>query len=262
MPVLKNPYKLKMAKANRAPGGTGELILAQESSTNPFEEDLEENSGDSVLGDQNPFLEEAAEEGGGFERDLINGSLDRRRVTLEKLVGLSPFRLGKGKKGAGKEKAPAGDKGPDRRSFLGLGALEKRKARRCSEDFSLLQRLNGRRRESPGGPESCPAERDGAPDAGKRMNFLKLSLGGRARRASLVDKPSPPEAPEPVLAAQEVETVTKAQEPLSGEPARGRGNRALRSPSVLQLGGPATRGDVGEAVPTYIPGRQPARWSH
>ncbi|XP_030400469.1 exocyst complex component 3-like protein 2 isoform X1 [Gopherus evgoodei] len=215
MPVLKNPYKLKMAKANRAPGGTGELILAQESSTNPFEEDLEENLGDSVLGDQNPFLEEAEEEGGGFERDLFNGRLDQRRVTLEKLVGLSPFRLGKGKKGAGKEKAPAGDREPDRRSFLGLRALEKRKARRSSEDFSLLQLLNGRRRESPGGPESSPAEREGVPDAGKRMSFLKLGLGGRVRRASLVDKPSPPEAPEPALPAQEVETVAKTQEPLS-----------------------------------------------
>uniref|UniRef100_A0A8C3HBB2 Exocyst complex component 3 like 2 n=1 Tax=Chrysemys picta bellii TaxID=8478 RepID=A0A8C3HBB2_CHRPI len=192
MPVLKNPYKLKMATANRAPGGTGELILAQESSTNPFEEDLEENSGDSVLGD-----------------------LDRRRATREKLAGLSPFRLGKGKKGAGKEKAPAGDKGPDRRPFLGLGSLEKRKVRRCSEDFRLLQLLNGRRRESQGGPESSPAEREGVPDAGKRMNFLKLGLGGRARRASLVDKPSPTEAPEPALAAQEVETDAKAQEPLS-----------------------------------------------
>ncbi|XP_032653924.1 exocyst complex component 3-like protein 2 [Chelonoidis abingdonii] len=215
MPVLKNPCKLKLAKANRAPGGTGELILAQESSTNPFEEDLEENSGDSVLDDQNRFLEEAEEEGGGFERDLFNGSLDQRRVTLEKLVGLSPFRLGKGKKGVGKEKAPDGDKGPDRRSFLGLRALENRKARRSSEDFSLLQRLNGRRRESPGGPESSLAEREGVPDAGKRMHFLKLGLGGRVRRASLVDKPSPPQAPEPALAAQEVETVTKTQEPLS-----------------------------------------------
>ncbi|XP_053866060.1 exocyst complex component 3-like protein 2 [Malaclemys terrapin pileata] len=215
MPVLKNPYKLKMATANRAPGGTGELILAQESSTNPFEEDLEENSGDSVLGEQNPFLEEAEEEDGGFERDLVNGSLDRRRVTREKLAGLSPFRLGKGKKGAGKEKAPAGDKGPDRRPFLGLGSLEKRKSRRCSEDFRLLQLLNGRRRESQGGPESSPAEREGVPDAGKRMSFLKLGLGGRARRASLVDKPSPTEAPEPALAAQEVETDAKAQEPLS-----------------------------------------------
>uniref|UniRef100_A0A8C4Y6T9 Exocyst complex component 3 like 2 n=1 Tax=Gopherus evgoodei TaxID=1825980 RepID=A0A8C4Y6T9_9SAUR len=180
MPVLKNPYKLKMAKANR-----------------------------------NPFLEEAEEEGGGFERDLFNGRLDQRRVTLEKLVGLSPFRLGKGKKGAGKEKAPAGDREPDRRSFLGLRALEKRKARRSSEDFSLLQLLNGRRRESPGGPESSPAEREGVPDAGKRMSFLKLGLGGRVRRASLVDKPSPPEAPEPALPAQEVETVAKTQEPLS-----------------------------------------------
>ncbi|CAM4671013.1 unnamed protein product [Lepidochelys olivacea] len=223
MPVLKNPYKLKMAKTNRAPGGTGELILAQESSTNPFEEDLEENSGDSILGDQNPFLEEAEEQSGGFERNLFNGSLDRRRATLERLVGLSPFRLGKGKKGAGKEKAPAGDKGPDRRSFLGRllegelgpGAPEKRKARRSSEDFSLLQRLNGRRKDSPGGPESCPAEREGAPDAGKRMTFLKLGLGGRAHRASLVDKTSPPEAPEPARAAQEVETTAKAQEPLS-----------------------------------------------
>ncbi|EMP27233.1 Exocyst complex component 3-like protein 2 [Chelonia mydas] len=86
MPVLKNPYKLKMAKTNRAPGGTGELILAQESSTNPFEEDLEENSGESVPGDQNPFLEEAEEQGSGFERNLFNGSLDRRRATLERLV--------------------------------------------------------------------------------------------------------------------------------------------------------------------------------
>ncbi|XP_075771481.1 exocyst complex component 3-like protein 2 [Pelodiscus sinensis] len=220
MPVLKNPYKLKMAKANGAAGSPGQLILAKESSTNPFEEDLVENAGDSSLGGRNPFLEEeeeeaAEEEGRGFERALFTGSLDgryRRRATLEKLVGLSPFRLGKAKKGAGKEKAP------ERRSFLGRlleGEPQMAMARRCSEDFSLLQRFNGRRRESPGGPESCPAEPAGAPEPAKRMSFLKLSLGSRARRASLADKPSPPEAPEPAPGAQEVQTVATAREPLS-----------------------------------------------
>ncbi|XP_067412658.1 exocyst complex component 3-like protein 2 [Emydura macquarii macquarii] len=226
MPVLKNSSKLKMAKANGTPSSAGELILGKESSTNPFEEDLEENSGDSFLGDvapgeRNPFLEdEEEEEGGGFERNLFNGTLEEhfpRRATLERLVGLSPFRLGKGKKGAGKEKAPNGDRGPERRSFLGrilpLAEGEPRKARRRSEDISLLQRFNGRRKESPASPESCPAERDA--EAGKRMSFLKLGLGGRAHRALLADKPSSPEAPEPAPSAQEVETVAKAKEPLS-----------------------------------------------
>ncbi|XP_074872393.1 exocyst complex component 3-like protein 2 [Carettochelys insculpta] len=217
MPVLKNPCKLKMAKANGPALGPGELILADERSTNPFAEDLEENAGDSCLGGPNPFLEEeeaeeAAVEGSGFQRNLFTGSLDgryQRRATLERLVGLSPFRLGKGRKGAGKEK------GLERRSFLGRlleGEPDKQKARRSSEDFSLLQRLNGRRRESPGGPESGTPEPGGALEPSKRMSFLKL---GRARRASLADKPGPPEAPELAPSTQEGQAVAQAKEPLS-----------------------------------------------
>uniref|UniRef100_A0A8C8SSN9 Exocyst complex component 3 like 2 n=1 Tax=Pelusios castaneus TaxID=367368 RepID=A0A8C8SSN9_9SAUR len=225
MPVLKNPSKLKMAKANGATGVARELILGKESSTNPFEDDLEENSGDSfledvALGERNPFLEEGEEEGGGFGRNLVNGTLEEqfpRRATLERLVGLSPFRLSKGKKGTGKEKSPSGEKGSERRSFLGrilpLAEGELRKARRLSEDISLLQRFNGRRKESPTSLESCPAERES--EASKRMTFLKLGLGGRGHRASLVDKPSPPEAPELVPSSHEVEKVTKDKEPLS-----------------------------------------------
>lgn len=226
MPVLKNPYKLKMANSEAA--GTGTLILAQEGrGTNPFEEDLEEHERDFSIGSSSPTHRiPSPGDRSGFGGDLFNGSPEgryRRRATLEKLVGLSPFRLGKGRK----EKSPGGEKGSDRRSFLGRlmiplaegnqdrRSTERRKPRRSSEDFSLLQRLNGRRKESLCSLDCGLAEKEngGGSDTAKRMSFLKIGLGAKVRRASLVEKPSPTEAVEPVPVPGEAEP--KPKEPLS-----------------------------------------------
>ncbi|XP_053123256.1 exocyst complex component 3-like protein 2 [Hemicordylus capensis] len=228
MPVLKHPYQLKMANGEAA--SSGALILEKEGQgTNPFEEDLEGNERDAFLGHASPESRNPSPEGGGaLERGLFSGSLEghyRRRATLEKLVGLPHFRLGRGKKGGDKDRPPSGERGSDRRSFLGRmliplsegnqRAAEKRKApRRRSEDFSLLQRLNGRRKEGLCSLECGLAEKEnGGGDAVKRMAFLKIGLGGRVRRASLVEKLSPTEASEPEPAAEEGQV--KAKEPLS-----------------------------------------------
>lgn len=231
MPVLKNPCQLKMANGDVA-GPGGALILEQEGrGTNPFEEDLEEHEQDFFLGSGSPPRRIPSPGGGsGFGGDLFSGSPEgryRRRATLEKLVGLSPFRLGKGRK----EKPPGGEKGSERRSFLGRLMIplaegnqerrspEKGKARRSSEDFSLLQRLNGRRKGSLCSLDCGLAEKEngGGGDTSKRMSFLKIGLGAKARRASLVEKPSPTEAAEPVAVPGELEP--KPREPLSGESA-------------------------------------------
>lgn len=228
MPVLKNPYNLKMANGEATSPGT--LILAKDSQgTNPFEEDLEENEQDFFLGSTSPGRRITSPGGGSeFGGDLFSGSPEgryRRRATLEKLVGLSPFRLAKGKK----EKSSSGEKGTDRRSFLGRLMIpliegnqdhrspEKRKTRRSSEDFSLLQRLNGRRKESLCSLDCGLAEKEngGGGDTMKRMSFLKIGLGTKVRRSSLVEKLSQAEALEP--AAIPVEAEPKAKEPLSGE---------------------------------------------
>ncbi|XP_034973560.2 exocyst complex component 3-like protein 2 isoform X2 [Zootoca vivipara] len=226
MPVLKNPCKLKMANGDTSgSGGGGSLILEKEShrGTNPFEEDLEENERDSFLGSDSPESRNPSpDDGGSFERDLFNGSPEgcyRRRATLEKLVGLSPFRIGKGKK-----KSPgSGEKGSDRRSFLGRmmipltegnqGTPEKRKTRRSSEDFSLLQLLNGRRKESLYGFECGLSEKENGGGGDKRMSFLKIGLGGKVRRASLVEKLNQTEASEAAPVTEEAEV--KVKEPLS-----------------------------------------------
>ncbi|XP_061452371.1 exocyst complex component 3-like protein 2 isoform X2 [Rhineura floridana] len=230
MPVPKNPYKLKMANGD-AGSSSGTLILEKETQgTNPFEEDLEENERDSFLGNdshesRNPSPEDVSE----FERGLFNGSSEgryRRRATLEKLVGLSPFRMGKGKKSGDKKSPNGGEKGSNRRSFLGRmmipltegnqsqRTLEKRKPRRCSEDFSLLQRFNGRRKESLYSLDCGLAEKEnGGGDTLKRMSFLKIGLGGKVRRASLVEKLNQPEAVEPAPVTEESEI--KVKEPLS-----------------------------------------------
>ncbi|KAJ7304343.1 hypothetical protein JRQ81_011893 [Phrynocephalus forsythii] len=228
MPVLKNPYKLKMANGEAAGQPSGALILEKEGQgTNPFEEDLEENERDSFLGKASPERRSLSPEDrrGAFERGLFNGSPEehfRRRATLERLVGLSPFRLGKGKK-----KSPSGEKGLDRRSFLGRmmmpltdgnlapWALEKKKTpRRSSEDFSLLQRFNGRRKEALYSSDCGLAEKEnGGGDTTKRLAFLKIGLGGKVRRASLVEKLNQAEAGEPASVSEEAKG--KAKEPLS-----------------------------------------------
>nr|XP_020642734.1 exocyst complex component 3-like protein 2 [Pogona vitticeps]XP_020642735.1 exocyst complex component 3-like protein 2 [Pogona vitticeps]XP_020642737.1 exocyst complex component 3-like protein 2 [Pogona vitticeps]XP_020642738.1 exocyst complex component 3-like protein 2 [Pogona vitticeps] len=231
MPVLKNPCKLKMANGEAA-GRTGALILDKASQgTNPFEEDLDENERDSFLGKASPERRSLSPEDGrrDFERGLFNGSPEdhyRRRATLEKLVGLSPFRMGKGKKGGEKRSPSGGEKGLDRKSFLGrmmmpltdgnLGprAPEKKKTRRSSEDFSLLQRFNGRRKESLYSSDCGLAEKEnGGGDTMKRLAFLKIGLGGKVRRASLVEKLNQTEAAEPASVTEEAEV--KAKEPLS-----------------------------------------------
>uniref|UniRef100_A0A8C6YA71 Exocyst complex component 3 like 2 n=1 Tax=Naja naja TaxID=35670 RepID=A0A8C6YA71_NAJNA len=234
MPVLKNPHQLKAA--GRGPGDSGgggspsgTLILARESpGTNPFEEDLEESEKDSFLGGISPHRERSLpRDRADFEQGLFSGSPEdhfRRRATLEKLVGLSPFRLGKGRK-SGEKRSPGGEQGSDRRSFLerimlplmesnlGQRAPEKKKPRRCSEDFSLLQRFNGRRKEGLYSSDCGLAEENGCGEAAKRGSFLKIGLGGKVRRASLVEKLNQTEGSEVAPAAEK--SNPKPKEPLS-----------------------------------------------
>ncbi|XP_054855810.1 exocyst complex component 3-like protein 2 [Eublepharis macularius] len=230
MPVLKNPYSLKMA--SREEGSSGTLILDKDSrGTNPFEEDLDENERDSFLGDVSPESRNSSpEDGSKFHRDLFKSIPEghyKRRATLEKLVGLSPFRMGKGRKSGGKDGAQNGEKGSDRRSLLGRMMLplsegnqgqrtpEKKKMRRSSEDFSLLQRFNGRRKEGLYNLDCGLAEKEnGGGDTLKRMSFLKIGLGGKVRRASLVEKLSQTETLETAPVSEEAEPA-KAKEPLS-----------------------------------------------
>lgn len=236
MPVLKDPHQLKAA--GRGPGDSGgggsrsgTLILAKESpGTNPFEEDLEENEKDSFLGGISPGRERTLPgDRADFERGLFSGSPEdrfRRRATLEKLVGLSPFRLGRSRK-SGEKRSPGGEQSSDRRSFLermmlplmegnlGQRAPEKKKPRRCSEDFSLLQRFNGRRKEGLYSSDCGLVEENGGGDAAKRGSFLKIGLGGKVRRASLVEKLNQTEGSEVAPAAEKHDP--KPKEPLSGE---------------------------------------------
>ncbi|XP_040269016.1 exocyst complex component 3-like protein 2 [Bufo bufo] len=129
----------------------------------------------------NPFLDD---EGEGKREPL--GSDAKRRGTLEKIAGLSPF--WKGGKG-----------------LLGVrGAPEKRRGRRKSEDVSLLSL--GRKKDS-------GDEEGGGPGGGvKRLSFLWLggsggSVGNRSRRESMVEV-----VPERNEVTQEAE---KPREPLS-----------------------------------------------
>ncbi|XP_048355242.1 exocyst complex component 3-like protein 2 isoform X2 [Sphaerodactylus townsendi] len=230
MPFLKNPYNLKMA--SREECSAGMLILDQESrGTNPFEEDLDENDRDPFLGDVTLESGDPSPEGrSNFPGDLFHNSPEgcyRRRATLERLVGLSPFRLGKGKNSGGRDKTPNREKGPEQRSLLGRMMLpllegnpnqrtpEKKKMRRSSEDFSLLQRFNGRCKESLSSLDCGQAEKEnGGGDTIKRMSFLKIGLGGKVRRASLVEKLNQTETLEAGPVTKEAEPV-KAKEPLS-----------------------------------------------
>ncbi|XP_078517026.1 exocyst complex component 3-like protein 2 [Lissotriton helveticus] len=226
MPVFKNSYQIKMAQVSGS--SNGDLILENSSeSNNPFDEGLEENEHDS-LGNvspagSNPFDEDEIE----LNHELLNGSLPgtaRRRGTLEKIVGLSPFKMVKAKKGPNKEKQVNGD----RRSFLGkiMDSLnedhslkttpEKKKMRRSSEDFNILQMLNGRRRESLSSLDLSPTEGpNGGSDTLKRLSFLKLGRVGKPRRVSMVDKLLQPGSIEHIQLMEEVEDVEKPKEPLS-----------------------------------------------
>ncbi|XP_032084289.1 exocyst complex component 3-like protein 2 [Thamnophis elegans] len=235
MPVLKNPHQLKAAGRGPGDGGgggscSGTLILAEESpGANPFEEDLEENEEDSFLGGISPGRERTFPGGNraDFERGLFSGSSGdpfRRRATLEKLVGLSPFRLSRSRK-SGEKRSPGGEQGSDQRSFLermrlplmegnpGQRGPEKKKTRRCSDDFSLLQRLNGRRKEGLYGSDCSPTEENGGGDTAKRGSFLKIGLGSKVRRTSLVEKSNQAEGSEAAPAAEKSEP--KPKEPLS-----------------------------------------------
>ncbi|KAH0631639.1 hypothetical protein JD844_006075 [Phrynosoma platyrhinos] len=91
--------------------------------------------------------------------------------------------------------------------------MESLQSRRCSEDFSLLQRFNGRRKESLYSSDCGLAEKEnGGADTMKR--FLKIGLGAKVRRASLVEKLNQTEvASEPAPVMEEVEV--KPKEPLS-----------------------------------------------
>lgn len=126
---------------------------------NPFDEDTPLDRPAPEGG--NPFFDD---EGEGKSEHL--GSDAKRRGTLEKIAGLSPFwKGGKGLSGV-------------------RGVPEKRRGRRRSEDVSLLSL--GRKKES-------GDEEGGGPGGGaKRLSFLWLggsggNLGNRSRRESLVE---------------------------------------------------------------------------
>ncbi|XP_066437629.1 exocyst complex component 3-like protein 2 [Eleutherodactylus coqui] len=129
----------------------------------------------------NPFLDD---EGEGKREPL--GSDAKRRGTLEKIAGLSPFwKSGKG--------------------LLGVrGVPEKRRGRRKSEDVSLLSL--GRKKDN-------GDEEGGGPGGGvKRLSFLWLggsggNMGNRSRRESMVEVV--PERNEVIREAE------KPREPLS-----------------------------------------------
>ncbi|XP_073498180.1 exocyst complex component 3-like protein 2 isoform X2 [Phyllobates terribilis] len=146
---------------------------------NPFDEDRPLDRPAPEGG--NPFLDYEVE---GKREPL--GSDAKRRGTLEKIAGLSPFWKG------GK-------------SLLGVrGAPEKRRGRRKSEDVSILSL--GRKKD--GGDEE-----GGGPGGGvKRLSFLWLSSSGgssgnRSQRESLVEVV--PESNEVIREAE------KPREPLS-----------------------------------------------
>ncbi|KAF7472899.1 exocyst complex component 3 protein 2-like [Marmota monax] len=173
MPILKS---LGVADPKVPRAGT----LPLRSSRNPFEDipGLEEESGE--LG------------------TLPNGTSCHRRATLEKLAGLSPFRLGWAQ---GRRAGSPGDGPP--RSFL--GRVLPPGLRRSSADFGLLARLQGTRAH---GDEEGPGE------AARRLAFLRLGRGPKPRRASLAERvvPAGEAAPEP---PPKVPEPPKMKEPLS-----------------------------------------------
>lgn len=175
MPILKS---LGVADPKVPRAGT----LPLRSSRNPFEEI--------------PGLEEEAGELG----TLPNGTSCHRRATLEKLAGLSPFRLGWAQ---GRRAGSPGDGPP--RSFL--GRVLPPGLRRSSADFGLLSRLQGTR---------AHGDEEGTGEAARRLAFLRLGRGPKPRRASLAERvvPAGEAAPEP---PPKVPEPPKMKEPLSGE---------------------------------------------
>ncbi|XP_068945095.1 exocyst complex component 3-like protein 2 isoform X2 [Petaurus breviceps papuanus] len=185
MPILKN---LRMPD----PKGTRANTLPLTPSRNPFEsssgaEDEEEK------GELHAFRGESAS-------TLPNGASCHRRATLEKLVGLSPFKLGRG---GGRRVGSPGD--GETRSFLGrvLGPG----VRRSSADFGLLARLNGARQGGTGDAEA-------AGEAARRLAFLRLGRGPKSRRGSLAERLMP--SGEPALGTSPpAPAPPKVKEPLS-----------------------------------------------
>ncbi|XP_054566894.1 exocyst complex component 3-like protein 2 [Eptesicus fuscus] len=177
MPILKS---LGVADAKVPRAGT----LPQRSARNPFEDV--------------PGLEE---EEPGRLGTLPNGTSCGRRATLEKLVGLAPFRLawtpGRARPGTGTSTGNG-----QTRSFLGRVLTPG--IRRSSADFGLLARLQGTRAQ---GDEE-------AGEAARRLTFLRLGRGPKPRRASLAERvvPAGEAAPEP---PPKVREPPKMKEPLS-----------------------------------------------
>uniref|UniRef100_H3ATL2 Exocyst complex component 3-like 2b n=1 Tax=Latimeria chalumnae TaxID=7897 RepID=H3ATL2_LATCH len=214
MPVLKNtPIKLKMAKVNdEVDKPNGELIL--NGSTNPFEEDLEED-------EKNPFFEEPSFEGKNpfeDENESLNSSLEgsnKKWGTLEKIGGLSPFKkLGKGKKNGVKQEKSPSNAVTEQEQGSQMKSTEKKKGRRSSEDMTQFLRFGGKRKESVGSLEPTSPEKDGDSDSKKRMPFLKIGRGSKSKRESLNEKLQH----EVVEPTKEEEEVEKAKEPLSAPP--------------------------------------------
>ncbi|XP_075393513.1 exocyst complex component 3-like protein 2 [Tenrec ecaudatus] len=174
MPLLKS---LGVADPKVSRAGT----LPLRSSRNPFEE---------VPG--------MAEDEVGELGTLPNGSSCRRRATLEKLVGLAPFRLGWA---PGRRAGSPVDGQP--RSFL--GRVLPPGFRRSSADFGLLARLQGTRSQS---TDEVTGE------TARRLAFLRLGRGPKAPRASLSERvvPAGEAAPEPPPKLPE---PPKMKEPLS-----------------------------------------------
>lgn len=191
MPILKS---LGVADPKVSRAGT----LPGRSSRNPFEDV--------------PGLEE---EETGRLGSLPNGTSCGRRATLEKLAGLSPFRLGWA---PGRRAGSPGHGHGQARSFL--GRVLPPGMRRSSADFGLLARLQGSR---------AQADEEAAGEAAGRLAFLRLGRGPKPRRASLAERvvPAGEAAPEPPPKARE---PPKMKEPLSGEsPPRG-GSRCPLAP--------------------------------
>ncbi|XP_053771304.1 exocyst complex component 3-like protein 2 [Desmodus rotundus] len=176
MPILKS---LGVADSKVPRAGT----LPGRSSRNPFEDV--------------PGLEE---EETGRLGSLPNGTSCGRRATLEKLAGLSPFRLGwaPGRRAG----SPSHGNGQSR-SFL--GRVLPPGMRRSSADFGLLARLQGSR---------AQADDEASREAAGRLAFLRLGRGPKPRRASLAERavPAGEAAPEPPPKARE---PPKMKEPLS-----------------------------------------------
>ncbi|KAM5236394.1 exocyst complex component 3-like protein 2 [Ctenodactylus gundi] len=147
---------------------------------------------------RNPFEDvPGLEEEPGELGALPNGPSCRRRATLEKLAGLSPFRLGWA---PSRRAGSPGDGQP--RSFLGRVLAPG--IRRTSADFGFLGRLQGSR----------AASDEEAGDAARRLAFLRLGRGPKSRRASLAERvvPAGEAAPEP---PPKVPEPPKMKEPLS-----------------------------------------------